>query len=174
MQWQAPACLEDADEAVTDWLLDQTSLTARLKQQCQTFTVKVLGEGVQAFTPDEQILLHCRGQRGFVREVVLLCDDRPWVFARTVVPSATLERGKELGQLGSKPLGALLFSTPGMSRDLVEFTQLSSEHGLNQLALAEGAQAKPRELWGRRSRFCLPAGELLLSEIFLPDCQAYR
>jgi chorismate lyase len=32
--------------------------------------------------------------RALIREVHLLCDDRPWVFARTIIPISTL-RGRE-------------------------------------------------------------------------------
>ncbi|WP_147271800.1 chorismate--pyruvate lyase family protein [Corallincola holothuriorum] len=157
---------------MADWLLDSTSLTARLKRHCQDFSVRVLGESYLALSADEQSQLATADSEGFVREVILFCDDKPWVFARTVVPLATLSQGQELQQLGERPLGALLFATPGMVRDAVEVTHLAADHPLSKSALLWGAD-KQRDLWGRRSRFLLPAGALLVSEMFLPDCAAY-
>lgn len=110
-----------------------------------------------------------RRQLALIREVHLLCDEIPWVFARTVIPRRTL-RGRErrLGLLGDRPLGAVLFADPRMQRGIVEIARLEAGNPLYHHALHGVAQA-PEAIWGRRSVFSLGRKTLLVSEIFLPD-----
>jgi len=104
----------------------------------------------------------------FVREVHLMCDDEPWVFARTVIPATTLKGGRRrLANLGKRPLGAVLFADRSMRRSLVEIARLSSGQPLFARAVAPLNRA-PSAIWGRRSMFRLSGQPLLVSEIFLP------
>jgi chorismate--pyruvate lyase len=171
--WCLPTDLGEISVQMRDWLLDETSLTARLKRHCNDFAVRVLGESYHSLTLDERQMLATTEVDGFVREVLLLCDHSPWVFARTIVPRTTLLRGAALQNLGEQPLGALLFATPGMNRGKVEVTHLAADNPLCHRITAMGAGAADKGLWGRRSCFSLPAGPLLVNEIFLPDCIAY-
>jgi chorismate lyase len=54
-----------------------------------------------------------------LREVYLLCDGVPWVYARTAIPRETLTgRHRRLAYLKTRPLGAMLFADPGMARGI--------------------------------------------------------
>ena len=89
--WLWPSILQPVlSSHLYDWLTDSGSLTARLKQHCQYVSVDVLIEGLHPLSADEQTRLNLTDSLGFVREVLLKLDGIPWVFARTVMPLATL------------------------------------------------------------------------------------
>ncbi len=153
-----------------DWLSDHGSLTARLKCACSgTFRVRVRSQGKDnPFYSEGQLLGMRRGESAIVREVELLCDEVPWVFARTVIPVTSL-RGpaKRLTMLGTKPLGEVLFADPRTRRVVMEMARLHARHNLFHTAVAS-LENKPTELWGRRTLFRLDGAPLLVNELFLP------
>jgi chorismate--pyruvate lyase len=103
-----------------------------------------------------------------VRDVELLCDDNPWVFARTLIPITSLKgAAQRLTQLGEKPLGAVLFSDPKVIRGATQVARLLPGQPLYQTACNHLSQ-KPDHLWGRRTLFYLEKRPLLVNEIFLP------
>lgn len=152
------------------WLFDPTSLTRRVQQACAgRFRVQVERQGWGRPRLDEYRALKLRvGRRALIREVHLLCDEQPWVFARTIIPVTTL-RGAErrLAHLGSRPLGAVLFADPHMRRGPVEVARLRPGQTVYAAAV-QGIRRKPAEIWGRRSVFWLGGKPLLVSEVFLP------
>ena len=161
-----------ADLAV--WLLDPASLTQRLLQLCPgAFRVRLRSQQWDRPRPDEAQALGMRYDgRALVRQVQLLCNDSPWVYARTVIP-ATSMRGKlqRLAHLGTRPLGAVLFADPGMRRGIVELARITRGQRLYADALQRSHQ-RPDAIWGRRSVFRIAGKPLLVSEIFLPGFPA--
>jgi chorismate--pyruvate lyase len=154
-----------------DWLYDPCSLTQRLQQACaDTFSVRVLAQRRQRPMPDERRLLGM-SEREFalVRQVQLCCGDQPWVFARTVVPLGSLAgRGRRLGCLGNRPLGAMLFAAKGVRRSRLQLARLVAGDVIFEKAI-NGLTMIPEEIWGRRSLFHYAGRPLLVNEIFLPD-----
>lgn len=156
---------------LADWLLNSGSLTRRLRQQCRShFQVRILGQGWSRPIADESRVLGLRlGAWAWIREVQLLGDHQPWVFARTLIPADTLRgRGRRLTRLGSRPLGEVLFADPGVRRGPVEIARIAAGHRLHQRAFADCPEP-PDLLWGRRSLFWIAERPLLVCEIFLPD-----
>jgi chorismate--pyruvate lyase len=155
--------------ALRDWLLDTGSLTRRVQEACVgRFRVRVEFQGWDRPRLDESLALRLRQpRRALIREVHLLCDDRPWVFARTVIPISTL-RGRErrLAHLGERPLGAVLFADPHMTRGPVEVACIRAGQPLYAAAV-QGLRQRPAAIWGRRSVFQLGGKPLLVSEFFL-------
>lgn len=152
------------------WLLDTASLTDRLKRACDgDFRVQVMNEGWRRPSLDECRMLHMRTSAvGWVREVQLFCDDRPWVYARTVIPASTLTGAqRRLAHLGNRPLGAWLFANPRMQRDIVELASISRGQAMFSSAV-NGLDSEPLTIWGRRSLFRLAGKPLLVTEVFLP------
>lgn len=165
-RWLRP-CVPDA---LRDWLLDSGSLTDRLKCCCQgAFSVRVLDEAWRRPELDEaRVLGMSVSALAWVRHVQLLCDGKPWVFARTVVPVTTLSGAqRRLVHLGSRPLGAYLFADPGMQRSPVQLARIARGSSLFENAV-QGLARKPQVIWGRRSVFRVGGKPLLVSEIFLP------
>ena len=166
-------------ENMACWLFDPASLTARLLVASDgNFRVRLMAQswGTPLWNESKRLGVRER-QVALIREVFLYCNDEPWVFARTVIPRSTLT-GKEnyLANLGTKPLGAVLFADPNMHRDPFEVTCLRDGDLLYDHA-SRLANDKPSEIWGRRSVFYLSDKPLLVNEIFLPaiaKCRSTR
>lgn len=148
------------------WLLDQGSLTAKLVQASRgDFRVSVRHQGLARPRLSERRALGLgAGRWALVREVVLWGEGQPWVFARSVIPLASLTgRLRQLRRLQTRPLGGFLFAQPDLERGPMELSRMSP-HNSSVPASLQGDEP----LWGRRSIFRLEARPLLVSEVFLP------
>ena len=156
--------------AILDWLLDKASLTRRVQTACRgRFSVRVLSQGWMRPMLNEALALGIDpGRTALVRQVELLCDNTPWVCARTIIPRTTLTGPlRKLAHLQSRSLGATLFASPTMQRGEVEVTKISAASKTHQLITRHGANL-PESLWGRRSVFRVYEKPLLVCEFFLP------
>ena len=151
--------------ACRHWLLDDSSLTVRLKElNLGAFRVQRLYQGWQLPLPSESELLQVAPrQRALVREVGLMLADQTVVFARSVFPIASL-RGDlaHLRYLQNRSLGAILFKHPGMRRGPFELARMAGDNDYLPRELQQGVPA-----WGRRSRFVISGRSLMVSEVFL-------
>ncbi|MGB1199303.1 MAG: chorismate--pyruvate lyase family protein [Thalassotalea sp.] len=170
--WQH-AELFELDANLLNWLLDENSLTARLKSHCQQFRVQLLGQKIEACHPDEANQSILAGEQVLVREVLLWCDNAPQVFARSLIPLRSLAGDtSQLANLGEKSLGQVLFNDPNLVRKDIEVAYFIQNSTVHQLA--ESYQlALQNKLWGRRSIFVLNDKPLMVAEVFLPGAIAY-
>lgn len=162
------------DQNLAAWLFDSSSLTERLVAACEgSFSVRLLSQGwAPAMINEARILKMRLTRRVLVREVHLLCNDQPWVFARTVIPPHTLKgKQRRLAKLGKKPLGAVLFADKSMQRSEMEIACIQPGQQLYQLA-THHLDRPEQPIWGRRSVFFLNKHPLIVSEIFLPQIGA--
>jgi chorismate--pyruvate lyase len=155
------------------WLSDHGSLTQRLKSRCASFRVVPLTTGLARPNPDEYALLGLApGTRAYVREVLLLCDGVPMVFAHSVLPHTGLRGGwNGITRLGSRSLGEALFSDHRIARQPLAYRNVQSHHPLFRTVAAQQS-LQARSLWARRSVFCLNHHPLLVTEVFLPAIDA--
>ncbi|MCG6968801.1 MAG: chorismate lyase [Gammaproteobacteria bacterium] len=156
------------------WLSDNGSLTRRLRSRCTgQFRVKIIAQGWEPPLINEAHHLKISIHRWiFRREVVLYCDNRPMVYARTVIPARTLKgRLSRLADLGEKPLGEILFTDPHIQRCDLEIARLRPGELLFENARRTLADmpASIEAIWARRSTFAYHDKKLLVSEIFLPN-----
>ena len=162
--WLNAAQLQALPSALQhDWLFDQGSLTRRLTALAAgEFTVEPLQQGWQVLRADECAALQVpAGSLGWVREVFLLGAGQPWVFARSVAARRALEgSGFELGKLGSRSLGELLFSDRAFVRGELQACRYPAAW------LPDAVRAE--QLWGRRSCFRRDGLGVLVAEVFLP------
>jgi chorismate--pyruvate lyase len=152
------------------WLLDPASLTRRIVCACRgAFRVNVLDQAWRRPLKSEAQTLALHADRhALVRQVQLLCDGVPWVYARTIIPAATLSGPeRRLARLRSRSLGAVLFSDPSMERGVTEIARLAPGDPLFALATRE-LDVRLAEVWGRRAVFRLSDKPLLVTEVFLP------
>jgi len=152
------------------WLRDTGSLTRRVQCVCGSgFQVRLLHQGWGSPLYSEgRLLCMRRAETAVIREVLLLCDKLPWVFARTLIPIHSLRGGaRRLTRLGERPLGEVLFAHRGLRRGVVEVARLLPRHRLFVSAVS-GLEQVPAELWGRRTLFYFAGKPLLVNEIFLP------
>ncbi|WP_125016323.1 chorismate--pyruvate lyase family protein [Aestuariirhabdus litorea] len=169
-QWrpQSQMLKSDLPEPWREWLLDRGSLTQRLMRRYPgKFSVQLIRQQWARPTPSERRCLGI-GQREFanIREVLLLGDGVPRVFARSVLPHSTLVGPNRcLLRLNTKPLGAYLFSNPAMERGEIEIAPLP----VNQLNAHLPSEYEEQVAWGRRSLFFLDHRPLSVCEVFLPS-----
>lgn len=149
------------------WLQVQGSFTRALQQRCQnSFHVQVTREGFALPHAEEARKLNIPWrQQAWIREVRLCGDGEPWVLARTVIPLACLQGpGRQLRNLGTRPLGAYLFSHRQWQRGHLET-------GLCQRAHPQQPQLARRSLFHthRQGRqHSLMVCEYLLPELLTP------
>jgi chorismate lyase len=156
--------------AYQPWLIDTGSLTARLQRRYLHFAVKPLAVKYAKPIQDEAALLHLPAYKAaLIREVLLIGNNQPIVFAHSVLPRASLRGAwNGLGRLGNKPLGATLFANPKVKRTPLSYKKLSPHHALYKHATLHLA-IKPAHLWARRSIFSLNCARILVTEVFLPQ-----
>jgi chorismate lyase len=155
-------------DQIINWLFDPSSLTERIIENCSgCFRVHLISQKRTTPTPDEIRALGLRYRsHAIIRQVILYCDDVPWVYARSVIPMTTLKGPlRRLGSLGNRPLGAVLFSDRSIERGEVEITSMASTHSNYIWTQYKGTE----EIWGRRSVFKQRRKKLLVSEFFLPN-----
>jgi len=170
-----PVIVAAAPAALRFWLADRASLTDRLVALCPgRFQLRLLRQHYARPLRDEAAALGlARGAPALVREVLLACGDRPWVYARTVIPRATLTGPRRrLARLRTRSLGSVLFSDPTMRRGPSSVLQLKPAMPLHTRIHTVTARSLP-VLWGRRAVFRLGARPLLVSEFFLPELPAW-
>ena len=157
--WQdlTHASLQAVPRVWRDWLNDPHSLTERLQETLgQKIAVQVLQDGRHIVEAHEAALLDPRLHRARVREVFLsVTKDEPLVLARSILPkTSSTGLNREILQLGTKPLGEVLFSKknpPILRRQISYFRHLG---------------------WGRRTVYSLRGHPILITEIFLPHLLA--
>jgi chorismate--pyruvate lyase len=102
-----------------------------------------------------------------IREVTLLCDGEPAVYARSVIPRDALRgRYRGLARLGSRPLGELLFTDHRVRRGRTRCFIVRDGDPLfdNARRRAESSRAT---FWGRATLFYIDREPLLVTEVFL-------
>lgn len=171
--WQVPEQAKLNDN-LTSWLLEPSSLTARLQSQCDTFKVVVLGQEVITCTAQDACTAVAIGEEILVREVLLYCDQQPHVFARSVLPLSSLTGDQQqLANLGEQPLGHIIFNNPSLQRKHIEVAAVTDKNTIKKLNRCIPIEIN-QTLWGRRSIFYLENKPLIVCEVFLPTANAYK
>ncbi len=129
------------------YLLDNSSLTAKLKQKYPDFRVKLLSEKKANINANENDIFTELNTDFYIREVLLFGNNKPVVFARSVIPD-NKEVANILG-LGNKPLGEVLFNNDKIKRGLIQYTKTNNN------------------IWAKRSVFYLQNSKILVCEFFL-------
>ncbi|HRP98369.1 MAG TPA: chorismate lyase [Rhodocyclaceae bacterium] len=176
-RWRARPARATVPAALRAWLTDAGSLTARIRARCGAFSVRVLCQRLARVRPDEAALVGLRRYEvAWVREVLLVADGRPVVFARSVLPRRSVRGAWHLFHgIGSRPLGAALFADPRIVRGALACASLDRRDARYHRALAAaGSDVSPRVLWARRSLFRLHGRALLVTEVFLPPIFGMR
>lgn len=170
-RWHARPARATVPAALRPWLTDAASLTARIRARCGAFAVRVLRQRLDRVHRDEAALVGLRrGERAWVREVLLVADGRAVVFARSVLPRRNVRGAWNLFHgIGARPLGAALFADPRIARGPLACASLDRRDARYHRALAAArGDFPPQVLWARRSLFRLHGRMLLVTEVFLP------
>ncbi|WP_273717926.1 MULTISPECIES: chorismate lyase [Bartonella] len=142
-------------ENIRDWLMESGSMTLRLKKYCTCLQVQRRRECFITRDKLKEEAEHLpKSARYWLREVILMGDNKPWLLGRTVIPQETLLHNQALMHLGTTPLGHYLFNSGNLTRDYIHIGQQDA-------------------LWARRSRLRLTGKPLFLTELFLPNSPLY-
>lgn len=161
----------NATAPLKGWLTDTMSLTLKLMEHSTRFRVRKLVQQREICLGDEwaEIGLPRRAQVQ-EREVLLLCDEWPVVYAHTVVPlHATASDWPFFGRLGERSLGTTLFGDPRVRRGTLQYARLHEQHPLAQRAWKAAGGTARFPLFARRCPYWRRNGSLLVTELFLPS-----
>ena len=161
--WQSSPC---AAGRYRQWLTDRGSLTQRIEARSPGMTVKVVFQGRRRLHRDERFLLR-NGTQALTRDVVLYCGANPVVYAHSVLAPGDRGAGWRLMQgMGSRPLGAALFTDPRIRR--LKLRQHKPGRGHELFRQAARIAQSGKTLWARRSLFMVGKSPILVTEVFLP------
>ena len=150
--WRIYNPKEEIPDHICQWLLDNQSLTAKLRDKYIDFKVSILYQQENKPYDCELKLLESIDHKAiFVREVELIGSKNPVVFARSVIPQT--QDTNAILKIGSRPLGEILFNDPNIKRGHLEVGDFNN-------------------VWARRSTFTIGVTKLLVTEIFLETLYA--
>jgi len=139
------------------WISSQDSLTNMLNVfSNNTMQVNVIRESWCKPSAYEAKKLNIAVSNwAFIREVELICNDQVMVFARSVIPRKVyIENRSTLGNLGTQPLGHLLFRQARQRNRLRDICSTHIEHKANLI-------------YGRATPYAYNGGEILVQEFFV-------
>ena len=139
---------------IKSWLLEKGPITKRISKNYE-FELNLLKDDIASINQEERDFLCHDGRDIKVREVILLADRSPLVYAKSLIPSATIKYGfAELGKLGRKPLGDILFEKEIFFKTNVMYAEFSYNENI---------------FWGRKTRYLVKELPLSVMEVFLLD-----
>jgi chorismate--pyruvate lyase len=154
---------------VYSWITESNSLTQRLRDfYGDTVKVSLLFHQWKKPFLNEAHHLQIHYQHySLIREVLLSVERKPLILARTILPKQTIQRTNgHLSNLGTRPLGDVIFSYPRLQRLKTELCWVSktgwSKALQQQLSIEQS-------IWGRRNVYLFQQQPLLVSELFLPE-----
>ncbi len=169
--WQTRAEAKLPENPLASWLFETGSLTERLRSHSERFDVEVMNEIRQPVEAQQREILGTQAQTLLNREVLLICDGQPMVYAQSWIPEGARVGAQGLDKLGSRPLGEVIFSDKNLTRQAIEVGCFEREHDVARLS--RSLKLPDQTLWGRRSVFMLPEENILVCEIFLPRSYPY-
>lgn len=172
-KWQDASSFSIAD-TLRDWLLNPASLTTRLQSHCDEFRVELLGQHIEQCNKEEANEDITAGEEVLVREVLLWCDNKPQVFARSLLPLTSLTGEQQaLAHLGTNSLGQVLFNHKNLQRKHIQIAHIENENCISRLCTAVDLP-EAHSIYARRSTFLIENKPVLVAEVFLPNAFAYN
>lgn len=152
--WTSIESIESkVDASILSWLSESGPITNRIKLS-QEFELELLNDEIDEISKEEELFLNSFSETFRVRRVILLGNNTPVVYAKSVIPSSTIENGlSSLGKIGNAPLGDILF-TPGV------FTKL-------EMVCASFLSEEKNVYWGRKIKYSVNSEPISVMEVFL-------
>ena len=118
--------LEVHNDEILSWLNENGSITSRIKL-FSNFRLKLLRDGPGKVDASEDDLIISNYKENNIREVVLYSDEKPLIYAKSIIPVETINLGLGLlGSLKENPLGDILFSDPEIEKKHMLFAKFQS------------------------------------------------
>ena len=140
------------NETIKSWLLEDGPITERIKLK-NKFNLKLLKDEVSNIDSSDEDFLENISGCVKVREVILMANNVPKVYARSLIPEITIEQGfAKLGSLGSTPLGDILFEKEIFKKIEVLFSKFIVNKEI---------------FWGRKTKYSVKNLPISVMEVFL-------
>jgi|TARA_B110000503_G_scaffold135514_1_gene216269 chorismate lyase len=142
------------DEETLSWLLEDGSITQKISDMA-IFKLEIIRDRLGLASIGEYWALRLCPQPVRVREVILSGNNQPMVYAKSIIPRSTSNKGyPALGKIGSKPLGDLIFTSNLFIKESRMFASFV-KHGY------------PSKIWGRRTNYSVQGYPFSIMEVFL-------
>ena len=137
---------------IKSWLIECGPITKRISDN-ENFELNLIRDEIDEVDErDKKYLGNITGDIK-VREVILLGNKVPKVYAKSLIPVHTVEEGfSKLGSLGTKPLGDILFEKDIFNK--VDVLYSTFKHEVNIF-------------WGRKTKYLVKNLPFSVMEIFL-------
>ena len=144
--------LEVRNKEILSWLNEPGSITSRIKS-FSNFRLKLLRDGPGEVDIIEDDLIVANYEENNTREVILYSDEKPLIYAKSIIPLATIRLGLGvLGNLKENPLGDILFSNPEIKKKYMLFAKFQSNEKI---------------FYGRKGIYTVKSYPFSVCEIFL-------
>ena len=145
---------EISNDQIKSWLLEEGPITKRIKSN-EKFELELLRDDLGNVDKlDRSFLGHLNGDMK-IREVILYGNKNPRVYAQSIIPVETINQGlSKLGELGTKPLGDILFEKNIFKKENTVFAQFKDEKNI---------------FWGRKTKYNVKHKPFSVMEVFLID-----
>ncbi len=151
-------------------LADNGSLTRRVRNRCSgQFEVQLVDhKTVQPGFQERKLLNLPEAAQALSRQVYLVCDQKPMIFARTLL--GLIERNRllteRISNLGEQSLGSVLFRDPLAIKQQMHLACLSCSHPFFYPINLSGLSLKDN-VWLRRSLYDYEGCDLIVYEAFI-------
>ena len=141
------------DENILDWLNEEGSITSRISSNA-SFKLEILNDGLGMAEEEEYLAINISSQEVRIREVILYGDNKPIVYAKSIIPPLTSSEGYPgLGTIGSKSLGDLIFQSKLFISTNKSFAKFETSNG--------------EIVWGRKINYLIKGHPFSIMEVFL-------
>ena len=142
------------NDSIKSWLSESGPITKRISAN-ENFELNLLREEIDEVDETEKKYLGNSIGDIKVREVLLLGNKVPKVYAKSLIPVKTIKKGfSKLGSLGTKPLGDILFEKNIFNKIDVMYSSFEHEDSI---------------FWGRKTKYLVKNLPFSVMEIFLID-----
>ena len=142
------------NDSIKSWLSESGPITKRISAN-ENFELNLLREEIDEVDETEKKYLGNSIGDIKVREVLLLGNKVPKVYAKSLIPVKTIKKGfSKLGSLGTKPLGDILFEKNIFNKIDVMYSSFIHEDSI---------------FWGRKTKYLVKNLPFSVMEIFLID-----
>ncbi|MEM1243982.1 MAG: chorismate lyase [Pseudomonadota bacterium] len=170
--WQADIhAFASINPKIQAWLQDSDSLTEKLQNYYPEFQLKLLSQKWNKILTSEmavlkkifpQLYVKKPEQDFLIRQIYLCCQNKPMIYARTVIPKPIAHKFKTLG---TKPIGKILIDKLNLPRSKFFYRLIDPADSL--YAYVNFATKRPTEtLHARLSWFEVEQYPLLITEVF--------
>ena len=142
------------NNSIKSWLIENGPITKRISAK-EDFELNLIRYEIDKVDEMDKKYLDNEVGDIKVREVILLGNKIPKVYAKSLIPVNTIEKGfSKLGNLGNMPLGDILFEKDIFNKIDVMYSSFSH---------------KSKIFWGRKTKYLVKNLPFSVMEIFLID-----